>query len=309
MRFFFCTSSDKVWRRAPGGLGGDPSARDWCQDGTCVPLREASEKCLQLGRLGIVARRYDPLEMIRSAGKLRTVWLVADGLMAVLALAASAAAGQNAAGQGGKPAPGGKKAEESVGSYSLVTTVFEPSAATHMLNPAPTIAVDGGTERAPGEFSGEKTVPAQYAVEGFGSPWYTCAATVPKLRGCDALDRTSLTVRDANTIGYHIVSHGAAVQLSVNVEVHDILPVSEGSADTPWHAREVIFVAMPKATAVYRFSSEVLVGEWNGEPIVFEVGKDLPESAKKGLEDLGVKQDLGDRVLYSFRVKEPDKKD
>jgi hypothetical protein len=226
--------------------------------------------------------------------------LRAVSLMAVLALAAASASGQNAA----KAAPSEKKADASVGSYSLVTTVFEPSAATHLLNPAPTIAVDGGTERAPGEFTGEKTVAGQYAIEGFGSPWYECAATVAKLRGCEALDRASLTVRDANTIGYHIVSRGAAVQLSVNVEVHDILPVSEGSADTPWHAREVIFVAVPKATAVYRFSSEVLVGEWNGAPIVFEVGKDLPESAKKGLEDLGVKQDLGDRVLYSFRVKD-----
>jgi hypothetical protein len=91
------------------------------------------------------------------------------------------------------------------------------------------------------------------------------------------------------------------------VEVHDILPVSRGSAETPWHAQEVIFVAVPKATAAYRFSSEVLVGTWNGEAIVFEVGKDLPESAKKRLEDLGVKQDLGDRVLYSFRVKEAGK--
>jgi len=64
---------------------------------------------------------------------------------------------------------------------------------------------------------------------------------------------------------------------------------------------------VPKATPVFRFSSEVLVGQWNGEPIVFELGKDLPDSAKKGLEDLGVKQDLGDHVLYSFRVKEPSK--
>ena len=29
----------------------------------------------------------------------------------------------------------------------------------------------------------------------------------------------------------------------------------------------------------------------------------LPDSAKKGLEDLGVHQDLGDAVLYSYRVK------
>jgi hypothetical protein len=69
----------------------------------------------------------------------------------------------------------------------------------------------------------------------------------------------------------------------------------------------VIFVAVPTATATYRFSSEALVGEWNGEAIVFEVGKELPESVKKGLEDLGVKQDLGDRVLYGFRVKEAGK--
>ena len=232
----------------------------------------------------------------------RIGWLFAIGLLLMLTFASAAAAGQAA-----KPAPGEKKADEVVGNYSLVTTVFEPSAATHLLNPAPTIAVDGGTERTPGEFSGEKTVPAQYVIEGFGTPWYECAPAAPKLRGCDALDRATLTVRDANTIGYHIVSHGAAVELSVNVEVRDILPVSTGTAEIEWHARDVIFVAVPKATPAYRFSSEVLVGTWNGEAIVFEVGKDLPAGAKKALEDLGVKQDLGDRVMYSFRVKEPGK--
>jgi hypothetical protein len=227
----------------------------------------------------------------------------------VAAVAGQAASGQGAPGQAAKAAPDGKKGEESLGSYSLVTTVFEPSATTHLLMPRPTIAVDGGTERAPGEFSGDKTVTAQYAIEGFGSPWYECAAaaTAAKMRGCDALDRATLTVRDANTIGYHIVSHGAAVELSVNVEVRDILPVSTGTAEIEWHARDVIFVAVPKATPAYRFSSEVLVGTWNGEAIVFEVGKDLPAGAKKALEDLGVKQDLGDRVMYSFRVKEPGK--
>jgi hypothetical protein len=236
----------------------------------------------------------------------RAAWLVA-GLMAVLAWAA--VAGQAEPGQSAKPTPDGKKGEESLGSYSLVTTVFEPSVTTHLLNPRPTIAVDGGTEREPGEFSGDKTVPAQVAIEGFGNPWYECAAatTAAKLRGCDALDRATLTVRDANTIEYHIVSHGAAVELSVNVEVRDILPVSAATAETEWHARDVIFVPVPKATPAYRFSSEVLVGTWNGEAIVFEVGKDLPAGAKKALEDLGVKQDLGDRVLYSFRVKEPGK--
>lgn len=208
-----------------------------------------------------------------------------------------------------KPAPApnaadAKKAEESLGTWQLVTTIFEPSEKTHLLNPPLAIQVDGGTARAPGESAGEKPVPAQYTIERFGSPWYDCVATVAKTRGCDALDRTELTIRDPNTIGYHVVSHGGAVTLNLNVEVHDLLPVSEGSAETPWHARDVIFVAVPRATPAYRFSSEVLVGTWNGEAVVFEVGKDLPAAAKKALDDLGVKQDLGDRVLYSFRVKE-----
>ena len=221
-----------------------------------------------------------------SAGKVRAAWLAAAALIAVLAWAA--VAGQPAPGQSAKAAPDAKTGDDSLGSYSLVTTVFEPSAATHLLNPRPTIDVDGGTERAPGEFSGDKTVPAQFAIEGFGNPWYECAATPApaaaapaapaatalKLRGCDALDRATLTVRDANTIGYHIVSHGAAVELTVNLEVRDLLPVSTGTPETPWHASDVIFVAVPKATPVYRFSSEVLVGTWNGEAIVFEVGKD-----------------------------------
>jgi hypothetical protein len=86
------------------------------------------------------------------------------------------------------------------------------------------------------------------------------------------------------------------------------VPVSQSTPNTPWHPREIIFVAVPKATQAFHFASEVLVGEWNGEPIVFEVGKPLPDSAKKGLEDLGVKQDLGEGILYSFRVKEPEKK-
>jgi hypothetical protein len=252
-----------------------------------------------------------------ATGKVRGGWRLAIVMamaaagcgLAVLcpALWRVAAFGQDAkAGQNAKASPdakAGAKGDDSVGSYSLVTTAFEPSAAVHLLNPAITIQVDGGTEHAPGEFSGEKTVPAPYTIESFGAPWYECSATIPKLRGCEALDRHELTIRDPNTIGYHIVSHGGAATLTLNVEVHDILPVSNGSGETPWHAGEVIFVAVPKATPVYRFSSEVLVGEWNGEPIVFELGKDLPESAKKGLEDLGVKQDLGDRVLFGFRVK------
>lgn len=218
------------------------------------------------------------------------------------------ALGQAAKAAPDKNKPDAKKADAPLGSYSLVTTVFEPSPETHLLNPAITIAVDGGTDRLPGEFTGDKHVPAQYTIESFGSPRYDCLATVAKLRGCDALDRADFTIRDPNTMAYHVVSHGAAVTLSVNLEVHDVLPVSHGSANIEWHARDVIFVALPKATPHYRFSSEVLVGQWNNEAVVFEVGKDLPDTAKKALEDLGIKQDLGDHILYSFRVKEPEKK-
>ncbi len=236
----------------------------------------------------------------------RNAGITALALLAVLLLALllPTALGQTAKPGSGQSSTPDSKKDSSVGTYSLVTTIFEPSEKTHLLNPAPAIKVDGGTERAPGEFTGETTVPAQFSIEKFGSPWYDCVATVVKTRGCDALDRTELTIRDANTIGYHIVSHGGAVTLNLNVEVHDLLPVSNDGGETPWHARDVIFVAVPKATPVYRFSSEVLVGTWNGEPVVFEVGKDLPDAAKKALEDPGVKQDLGDRVLYSFRVKE-----
>jgi hypothetical protein len=252
--------------------------------------------------------------MSGSAKKLRrggrvTILLVMAAAAAASALLGPTARRSTAFGQNAKTAPGpasgpgDKKPDDPVGSYSLVTTAFELSPATHLLNPPLTIAVDGGTERAPGDFAGEKPVPAQAAIEKFGSPWYECLPAVAKLHGCDALDRASLTIRDANTVAYHIVSHGAAVTLSLNVEVHDLLPVSQGSAETPWKSRDVLYVAVPKATPVYRFSSEILVGTWNGEPIVFELGKPLPDSAKKGLEDLGLKQDLGDRILYGFRVK------
>ena len=215
------------------------------------------------------------------------------------------------AGSSGSAGPGAgapdEKKETSLGSYALVITDFEPSATTHLLNPAPTIDVTGGTERAPLELTGEKPVAAQFVIDGLGSPWYDCVAKEPKLRSCEALDRVNLTIRDPNTVAYHVVSHGGAVQLSVNVEVRDLLPVSHATESTEWHAKEVIFVAVPKATPAFRFSSEVLMGTWNSEAVVFEVGKDLPQTAKKALEDLGVKQDLGDRMLYGFKVKEPGK--
>jgi hypothetical protein len=156
--------------------------------------------------------------------------------------------------------------------------------------------------------AGNLTVPAQYRIEELGVPRYECAETGAKQHGCDALNRTDVLIRDANTVGYHIETHGPAVQMTVNLKVHDRLPVSHESPPTDWHVGEVIFVPLPKATAAYPFVSETLVGTWQDEAIVFEVGKPLPAGAKKSLDDLGMKQDLGDQVLYAFRVKEPEKK-
>lgn len=200
-----------------------------------------------------------------------------------------------------------KKTPAVVGQYSLVTTAVEPSAETHWLNPAPVIAVAGGTQYVMAQTAGNLAVPAQYAIEEFGVPRYECAEAAAKQKGCGALDRTDVVIRDANTVGYRIESHGAAVQLTVNLKVHDRLPVSREGPSTDWHAGEVIFVSLPKATPSYPFVSETLAGSWQGEAIVFEVGKPLPDGAKKGLEDLGIKQDLGDRTLFAFRVKEPEK--
>ena len=203
----------------------------------------------------------------------------------------------------GKNAPDATPGPAKVGSYSLVVTTLEPTASTHWLNPPPTIEVKGGSRVAPAETTGYLTVPQQYTIDGFGVPQEECVVAAQQSGGCDALDRTDLTIRDANTVEYRIVNHGAAVELKVNLKVHDLAPVSHGDASAEWHAGDVIFVTVPKATPVYRFVSETLVGVWNGEPIVFEAGKPLPASAKKGLEDLGVHQDLGDAVLYSYKVK------
>jgi len=195
------------------------------------------------------------------------------------------------------------KPQPKVGSYSLVVTTLEPTATTHWLNPPPAIDVKAGTKLAPAETNGNLTAPQQVTIEAFGVPQQECEEAAQQQHGCDALDRTDLTIRDSNTVEYRIVSHGAAVQLHVNLEVHDLLPVARGSPSIDWHTGDVIFVSVPKATPVYRFVSETLVGVWNGEPIVFEAGKALPETAKKGLEDLSVHQDLGDALLYSYRVK------
>ena len=276
--------------------------------GTALPFQEARSGRNEFPGFGGIARRYDPVGMSGPKAQPRTRSMVITAFAAAVVVLLPTAFWPHLYGQDATAASDASKPADAIGEYSLVTTVFRPSPATHLLNPPITIAVDGGTDRAPGESFGTKTVPAEAAIEDFGMPRYECASTDPKLHGCDALDRTDFTIRDLNTLGYHIVNHGAGVTLSVNLKVHDVVPVAQSTPNTLWHPREIIFVAVPKATSVFRFASEVLVGEWNGEPIVFEVGKPLPESAKKGLEDLGVKQDLGEGILYSFRVKQPEKK-
>ena len=235
-------------------------------------------------------------------------WLAAAAVLLMMAAApgtetmhgqqgGAGAAGADASGTDAKPQPA------KVGSYALVVTTLEPTAATHWLNPAPTIAVKAGSKLTPAETAGNLTVPPQFTVESFGVPEDECEETAPQQHGCDALDRTDLTIRDTNTVEYRIVSHGAAVGLRINLQVRDLLPIARGGASADWHSGDVIFVSVPKTTPVYRFVSETLVGQWNGAPVVFEAGKALPASARKALDDLGVHQDLGDAILYSYKVK------
>lgn len=228
-------------------------------------------------------------------------WFSTALAMATLATGIAAMRGQQSP-SAAKP-DDAKPEPAKAGSYALVVTTIEPTTATHWLNPPPAITVKAGTKLAPAETSGTLTVPQQYTIEDFAAPRVECREAAPQQHGCDALDRTDLTIRDPNTVEYRIVSHSAAAALAVNLEVHDLLPISHSGASTDWHAGDVIFVSVPKATPVYRFVDETLVGQWNGQPIVFEPGKPLPASAKKALEDLAVHQDLGDAVLYSYRVK------
>jgi hypothetical protein len=230
-------------------------------------------------------------------------WSIAALVMVILVAAPGMEAIRGQQGTAGASGTVAKPEPAKAGSYSLVITTLEPTASTHWLNPPPTIDVKGGTKLVPAETTGNLTVPQQYTIEALGVPQEECEESAQQHHGCIALDRKDLTIRDPNTVGYWIVSHGGAVQLRVNLQVHDLLPVSHGGGSTDWYVGDVIFVSVPKATPVYRFVSETLVGKWNGEPVVFEAGKPLPASAKKGLEDLGVRQDLGDAVLYSYRVK------
>lgn len=197
--------------------------------------------------------------------------------------------------------------DNAVGNYSVVITSLESTPATHLLNPELTIAVDAASRIDPKDANGTLSVPGQYAIESIGKPRYTCVQGPGRDHGCEAIDRCELTVRDANTLEYRVVNHGGAVQLKVNLLVHDVAPVSHPGERIVWHPHDVIFVSVPTSSPTYHFISAVLVGEWNHDAVVFEVGKPLPAAAKKALDDLGVHQNLGDRTLYSYRVREPEK--
>lgn len=202
------------------------------------------------------------------------------------------------------PNPGAAQATPAkAGNYSLVITTLEPTPATHWLNPPPTIAVKGGTRLEPAQTESTLIVPPQFVIDAFGVPREECDETAAQQHGCDALDRVDLNLRDPNTVEYRIVSHGAPVQLRINLQVRDLLPVSHGGASTDWHTGDVIFVSVPKPTPSYRFVSETLIGVWKGQPVVFEPGKPLPAAAGKALKDLAIRQDLGDLVLYSYSVR------
>jgi hypothetical protein len=203
------------------------------------------------------------------------------------------------------PPPEADKADKPLGTYSLVVTTSEPSPATHLLNPPFTIELEAATPAAPKEIAGTKTVPPQYAIEAFGNPRYDCIESAAQSRGCQALDRADLSIRDPNTVAWHLANHGAAVQLQLNLQVHDLQPVSRTAIENQWHAQQVIFVPVPRPTTSFHFLSAVLVGDWNGNAVVFEPGKPLPDVAKKALDDLGIHQDLGDKILYSYKVKDP----
>ena len=209
---------------------------------------------------------------------------------------AFASAPTRAQAPGPPPPPDTDTAAKSLGSYSLVVTTLEPSAGTHLLNPPLTLQLDAGTVPAPKTSSGTKTVPAQYAIESFANPRYDCipaaAPSPPAADGCDAIDRAELAIRGPNTVAYRLVNHGAAAQLELNLEVRDLAPVSRNVLDGQWHALEVIFVPVPKATPSQPVLSAVFVGDWDGNAVVFEPGKPLPEGARKALEDLNIHQDL-----------------
>lgn len=215
--------------------------------------------------------------------------------------------GQQIPGPGPAPSsdPNADKKEPNLGSYHLVLTYWAPGATTHPLFPQPVVELKGATSRTPGEVNGTIPIPDQVAFEAIAKPSYDCTATTPIGHGCDNIDSARITPVDQKTVAYHFTNHGPAVRLALNIQVRDLALRSQQEAEQEWHPNEVIFVAVPKPTPTLNVVSVTLVGVWNNTAIVFEPGKPLPATAKKGLDDLNIRQDLGDKILYSYKVKDP----
>jgi hypothetical protein len=217
--------------------------------------------------------------------------------------------GQNIPGPGPAPSsdPNAEKKEPKLGSYHLVLTYWIPGPTTHILSPRPVVELKTATSRIPGEVNGTTAIPDQFVFDGVGKPSFDCTAVNPSDRGCDDLDDVRVNSIDQKTVAYRASNHGGAVRLTLNIQVRDLVLHSQPDAEQDWHPNEVIFITVPKPTPSLNVVSETLVGVWNDQAIVFEPGKPLSESARKGLEDLNIRQDLGDKILYSYRVKDPKK--
>jgi hypothetical protein len=216
--------------------------------------------------------------------------------------------GQNIPGPG--PAPStdpntDKKEEPKLGSYHVETTYMAPGSTAHLLMPQPVVELKSASPRIPGEVNGTTTLPDQVAFDSIGRPSFDCIPVNAVQLGCDDLDTARITQVDPKTIAYHLTNRGGAVRIALNIQVRDLALHSQPDAEQEWQPDQVIFISVPKPTPALNVVSSTLVGVWDGNAIVFEVGKPLPETAKKGLQDLNIHQDLGDKILYSYKVKSP----
>jgi hypothetical protein len=197
------------------------------------------------------------------------------------------------------------KKEAKLGNYHLVITYWAPGSTTHLLSPQPVVELKTANPRTPGDVSGTVPIPDQSVFEAVAKPSYECTPTTPVGRGCESLDIARITSTDPKTISYRFTNHGPAVRMAMNVEVRDLALRSQEQAEQEWHPNEVIFVSVPKPTPSFNVVSATVIGVWDNNAIVFEPGKPLSAAAKKGIDDLNIRQDLGDKILYSYKVREP----
>lgn len=215
--------------------------------------------------------------------------------------------GQTIPGPGPTPDSNSDKKDEKVGSYHLVTTFYTPGPTIHALQPQPVIELKAASPRNPGEASGAIPIPDQYSFEGLGQPSFECVPVNLQQNGCDSLDIKRIVTSNPKSISFRFTNHGPAVKISLNLQVRDLVLRSQQENEQDWSADQVIFVSVPKPTPTFNFVSETLVGVWNSNAVVFEPGKALPPAVQKALQDQNIRQDLGDKTLYSYKVKDPKK--